>query len=275
MPEAQLEQVVSAGFGRVMTSEHPVWQSRDWATLQELVRDFGFVVVKGADLDETACEAVCYGLGEPVTYADGDFGYGYKVIVHLGRDGDEKRIIQGRDSMPLHSDGLLARRRVDIVLLYCADCRQAGGLDGATIVADQKRGLEYVDRDVVDKLAEIGLDYRVGERDYFTTLPQEWYRIPAVVEQSGKRYLRVGLRYRPATPSAWEVQVPDVSQAESDDIINHLEQAMTQKDVLYQHPWEAGDLLLINNYTTLHGRNGFTNQRWLMNGQTIVPHWGS
>jgi (5R)-carbapenem-3-carboxylate synthase len=237
------------------------------------VRDFGFVLVKNADLDESACEAVCFGLGEPVTYTDDDFGYGYKVLVHLGRDGDEGRIIQGRGSMPLHSDGLLANRRVDIVLLYCADCRDARGFDGATIVSDQAQGLKFVDSEIVGRLAVTGLEYRIGERDYFTTLPDEWYSIPAVVEQRGRKYLRLGLRYRPDAPAAWEVRVPDVSEAESTAILDRLELALTRDDVLCQHSWETGDLLLINNYTTLHGRNGFTSQRWLLNGQIIVRQW--
>jgi alpha-ketoglutarate-dependent taurine dioxygenase len=273
MREAQ--QVAPTGFGRLITSDHPSWRSRDWAALQDFVRDFGFVLVKNVDLDENACEAICFGLGEPVTYTDDDFGYGYKVLVHLGRNGDEDRVIQGRGSMPLHSDGLLASRRVDIVLLYCTDCRDAPGLDGATIVSDQVRGLELVDSEIVDRLAITGLEYRIGERAYFTTLPDDWYRIPAVVEQWGRRYLRLGLRYRSDAPAAWEVRVPDVAEAESTAILDHLEQALTRDDVLCPHPWETGDLLLINNYTTLHGRNGFTSQRWLLNGQIVVPHWAS
>ena len=273
MREAQ--QAAPTGFGQTMTSHHPVWQSRDWTALQDLVRDFGFVLVRHVDLDESACAAICFGLGEPVTYTAGDFGYGYKVLVHLGRDGEQGRIIQGRGSMPLHSDGLLASRRVDIVLLYCVDCRDARGFVGATIVSDQKRGLEFVDSEIADMLATTGLEYRIGERDYFTTLPDEWYCIPAVVERWGRTYLRLGLRYSPDTPAAWEVRVPDVSEAESRAILDHLELALTRDDVLYQHSWETGDLLLINNYTTLHGRNWFTSQRWLLNGQIVVPHWAS
>ncbi len=100
--------------------------------MQEWVREFGFVVLKGADLSESECEAVCNCLGEPVTFADEDYGYGYSVLVH---------------------------------------------------------------------------------------------------------------------------------------------QILTSEDVLYQHSWETGDLLLANNYMTLHGRDGFGGQRWLMNGQIVVPAW--
>ena len=67
MREAQ--QAAPTGFGQIMTSDHPVWQSRDWTALQDLVRDFGFVLVRHVDLDESACAAICFGLGEPVTYA--------------------------------------------------------------------------------------------------------------------------------------------------------------------------------------------------------------
>lgn len=271
----EVQQVAQARFGRLLASDHPAWRSRDWAALRGFVRDFGFVLVKNVDLDESACEAICFGLGEPVTYTDDDFGYGYDVLVHLGRDGDEGRTIQGRGSMPLHSDGLLAGRRVDIVLLYCADCRDAQGFDGATIISDQARGLDFVDSEIVARLSTTGLEYRIGERDYFTTLPDEWYCLPAVVEQWGRKCLRLGLRYRPGAHAAWEVRVPDVSESESTAILDHLELALTRDDVLCQHPWETGDLLLINNYTTLHGRNGFTSQRWLLNGQIIVPGWAS
>jgi alpha-ketoglutarate-dependent taurine dioxygenase len=271
----ETQQVVPTGFGRLLTSDHPMWRSRDWPALQDLVRDFGFVLVKDVDLDESACDALCFGLGEPVTYADDGFGYGYKVLVHLGRDGDEGRVIQGRGAMPLHSDGLLANRRVDIVLLYCADCRDAHGSEGATIVANQAQGLELIDSEVLDRLATTGLEYRIGERDYFTTLPDEWYRIPAVIERWGQKYLRLGLRYPPGTPAAWDVRVPNVSEAESSAILDHLEMALTRDDAICQHQWETGDLVLINNYTTLHGRNGFTSQRWLLNGQIVVPHWSS
>jgi alpha-ketoglutarate-dependent taurine dioxygenase len=275
MQEAQLDEVMPGGFGRVLHGDHPAWESADWAALQELVRDTGFVVIKGVSLDEDECEAVCYGLGDPVTYTDEKFGYGYKVLVHLGRDGDEQKVIQGRGSMPLHSDGLLANRRVDIVLLYCVDCRDAGGFDGATTVANQERGLSYLDDGILDKLEADGLEYSVRDRDYFTGMPESWYRIPAVGRHWDRPYLHVGLRYEEEVEPAWRVRVPGVSEAESDAILEQITDAMTRDDVLYQHQWESGDLLLVNNYSTLHGRNGFTAQRWLMNGQTKVPAWES
>jgi (5R)-carbapenem-3-carboxylate synthase len=268
-----LSPVFQSGMGRSVDADQPMWAERDWAAMQEQVRDHGFLLVRGVELDEAACEAVCHGIGDPVTYEDESFGYGYKVLVHLRGYDDPGKAIQGRGSMPLHSDGLLADRRVDIVLLYCAEAQDNEGTQGATTVSDQIAAQERLDPEILRLLEEQGLEYRVAERDYFTGLPDEWYPLPAVIHRLGVRSLRLGLRYEPGVTPAWDVRVRGLPEDESDDVLAELRRVLMHPDFLYEHAWQEGDLLLINNYTTLHGRNGIAGRRWLMNGQSVVPAW--
>lgn len=68
---------------------------------------------------------------------------------------------------------------------------------------------------------------------------------------------------------SWNTRVQGVSDEKSTALLGELNGFLSQKRCCYSHPWEAGDVLILGNYRTLHGRTAISedSQRCLWRGQ--------
>ena len=138
------------------------------------------------------------------------------------------------------------------------------------MVCDQLTPWEQMPLELRDPLDRSeALEYLVEERGYFPSVPEGWYEIPSVRDYGRVRSLNIGLKFAQGAPYGWQVRVPGMTRDESDRFLIALEDHLRQPRYIYQHRWEVGDLLVIDNQRTLYGRTaiGPNGLRVLFRGQ--------
>lgn len=95
------------------------------------------------------------------------------------------------------------------------------------------------------------------------------YGVTPVTKQRDRKCLGVSLQIPPDVDRSWNLRVKGRAKAESAALLDELDTFLYQKRYLYQHLWRVGDLLIIDNYGTLHGRTAISGNgaRCLFRGQ--------
>ncbi|MCK9542711.1 MAG: TauD/TfdA family dioxygenase [Novosphingobium sp.] len=94
-----------------------------------------------------------------------------------------------------------------------------------------------------------------GEEVWFNQLVSQFY----APEMIGEERFRLNLQhYGPGAPQPVQVSFGDGTPFDSETIVA-LSRALHAGEVAF--PWQAGDVMILDNFHTAHGRNPFTGQR--------------
>lgn len=224
--------------------------------LRSLIEQYRFVVLKQAFASVNAAVDLLHQFG-PVNEAamrkDGT------VIVE---DKDEAEVFRSRFALPLHKDGLLTGFDVVLVGIYCVTFEQIVG--GRTYVSDANKALADVPPEYVSALRENGLEgMAVDASGYYRSEYQGvWHHFPAFKAKPGRQEtLSIGLPAAEGEPASWLVRVAKVERDLSDKILSSLRACLLAEKYTYFHDWEEGDILLMDNYEVLHGREAWDGRR--------------
>ncbi|WP_017902386.1 TauD/TfdA family dioxygenase [Pseudomonas asplenii] len=238
--------------------------------VRQAVLDHGVTLLQNLELDTHGFRQFVESLGDKVSYAEDQakVGYGFADILNLDGTHDKEKVITGRGSLPLHTDGILLGTQVDLIILYAAEVRNIEE-DGATVVCDQLAAWNDMPASLREPLLHGELDYLAFERGYFATVPEGWYPISTFRDYGRIRSLNLALPFASDAKASWDVRVPGLSEQASAAWFAALEQHLTAAPYLYSHRWRKGDLLIIDNQRTLHGRRGLLPNtcRKLLRGQ--------
>lgn len=230
---------------------------QDWSRkLRRLLDERRFVLVRGGP--QSVAEAVellrQFGpINAAETRVDG------AVLVDVGK-ADE--VFRSNGALPMHKDGLLTGFDVRLVGIFCVDYRNVVG--GRTYVSDANRALCEMDPEDLGILREQGVEGLAVDRSgyFLEEHNQRWFRLPSFVpDPRGVPSLHLGLPHAPGERESWKVRIPDVEQAVSDRVLDSLRSALFDEQYIYWHEWREGDLLLMDNYAVMHGRESFTGDR--------------
>ncbi|HEV2347487.1 MAG TPA: TauD/TfdA family dioxygenase [Actinocrinis sp.] len=257
--------LTESGMGAVLDADD------DLAALGSRVRDaaleHGCALVRGLDLDEPRFQSLVHAIGALV---DHKFGEGKADLLKLDASREPGKVVTGRGMLPLHTDGLLVGERTDLIVLYARRFADEPG-SGETFVCDQLGAWAQMPERLRAVLDAAGsLEYLVEERGYFPSVPEDWYPIGVVRDYGRVRSLNLALAFAPdATARGWQVRVPGLGAKESDAFLGELDAYLSGSRYTYQHRWTEGDLLVIDNQRTLHGRTaiGEGGVRVLFRGQ--------
>lgn len=269
--ETVKEGLTATGMGRLLQSS--AGEPLPAAEIAEITMSAGAVVITDAEFEEDEFRAFVGGLGSKVSYEDehAQVGYGFGDLLHLDGNKDEGKVITGRGPIPLHTDGVLLGRQVDMIILYAKELEK-GRDEGATTVCDQLTAWEEMPAELRGVLEERQLEYLACERGYFTTVPEDWYPISAFRDYGRVRSLNLALPFPGDAPASWDVRVKGMSEDKSREFFTALGEFLSEPRYLYRHEWSPGDLLLIDNQRTLHGREGIGDRsvRKLYRGQVTI-----
>ncbi|BCJ61426.1 TauD/TfdA dioxygenase family protein [Micromonospora endophytica] len=237
-------------------------------TCQRAATRTGLALVRGLDLDADSFQRLVHALGDTV---DHKFGEGRADLLELNASADDGKVVTGRGPLPLHTDGLLVGERTDLIVLYAARFSDRPG-SGETTVCDQLAAWAEMPDDLRQVIEHTGLEYLVEERGYFPTVPQSWYEIPAVRDYGRVRSLNLTLPFPPGVPRGWQVRVKGADEEDSARFFARLGEFLHRPRYLYQHSWQVGDLMVIDNQRTLHGRTAISDdgERLLFRGQVTL-----
>ncbi|MFE9913878.1 TauD/TfdA family dioxygenase [Micromonospora sp. NPDC005553] len=228
----------------------------------------GAALVRGLDLDEPAFQRLVHELGDTVEHK---FGEGRADLLKLNASADEGKVVTGRGPLPLHTDGILVGEQTDLIVLYASEFRDEPG-SGETTVCDQLAAWAEMPDDLRQTIETVGLEYLVEDRGYFPTVPDDWYEIPTVRDYGRVRSLNLTLPFPAGANHGWQVRVKGGDQTTTDNFFTQLSDFLHRPRFLYQHRWQVGDLLVIDNQRTLHGRTaiGADGVRLLLRGQVTL-----
>jgi alpha-ketoglutarate-dependent taurine dioxygenase len=233
--------------------------------LRGLLDDHRFVVVRGAlPTVASAIELLSrFGpINEASTRQDG------QLIVEST---DDDEVFRSNSPLPLHKDGLLTGFDVTVVGIYCMEFRQI--TNGRTYVSDANVALKELSAEDITLLRENGVEGTAVDNTgyYRSEFTETWHHFPSFKALPGRApSLNLGLPHGPGEPESWRIRVAGVSKEVSNKILTALRAALLDEAYVYFHEWTEGDLLLMDNYAVLHGREAFQGtQRRLANLQVL------
>jgi L-tyrosine isonitrile desaturase/decarboxylase len=196
------------------------------------------------------------------------FGSGSAQLFELNASKDTKKIVTGTSSLPLHTDGTFVDTNPSFIILFCHKFNQPSG-SGLTQVCLQKQLLELLPRHL-SQLFEYNWEYNVLDKSHFPTITEEWISKPSIITKpSGKKCMNIALgSFVDYNNPGWRVRIPELGN-ESNSLLRELEDFIKKSKAYYEHTWEEGDLLVLDNTEVLHGRNTIApeGERILFRGQ--------
>jgi (5R)-carbapenem-3-carboxylate synthase len=184
-------------------------------------------------------------------------------------DGSKKdEVLLGEGFLPLHRDGALMGTNVALVGIHCVEYKNVTG-GGRTFISDIENALKVVPPEYLDLIRERGIEGKPVDH-YYTKPSDTWHAIPGFIDVEGVSSLNVGFPYRPGEKASWLVRIPGVEDERTQEIFETLRQALMDEKYCYYHRWSEGEVLLLDNLRTLHGREAFQGQRFLANIQVAA-----
>jgi len=226
--------------------------------MQSIVRQFGFVCIRDSDFKEM----------EELTRYSQRFGeiYHWKFgAVHVVKPADKPDgFVHSLEKTPLHWD--LSMLPLDhekvkdnewfaasLFMLYCKQPPQPG--EGCTTLVDGRLVLDMIAPERKTQWSRMTLTYDT-RMTYFGGVPRTYpliYRHPETGEQI--------LRYQEGSDSElqkFSVSVDGVSASESSLLTHEIDRLIYDEQCMIAHDWRAGDLLIVDNWLTLHGRSAMS-----------------
>ena len=272
-PDLRLSVVQAPQFGLVIEGQRPD-SVRDLSPrlMKSLVEFFSFVCLRGCDFAERQdLVDYCLPFGEIYQWHFGP--------VHVVQPEEKpKGFVQSLEKTPIHWDLSmlpLDHERVkedewfcaDLFMLYCKTPPQSG--EGQTVLVDSRRILHEVGPETVERWRSTNVTYNT-KMTYFGGHPRTY---PLVHVHPFTR--EPILRYQEGSQSQYQTFSQDVEGLEPSEnarFIEEMDRRMYAEKVCYAHDWKAGDMVLVDNYLALHGRNPMTeasSQRELWRVQTV------
>ncbi|RLV10448.1 pyoverdine biosynthesis protein PvcB [Streptomyces griseocarneus] len=221
-------------------------------TLRPFVQQHHLVLLRGFETfsEPDELSAYCARWGELSVWPFGT------VLELVEKERPEDHIFDS-SYMPMHWDGMYREQIPEFQVFQCVHAPGAGN-GGETTFSHTTAVLENTDPAVVERWSKVtGTYHRAMEfYDSVTVAP--------VVDAHPVHGAPV-IRYNEPTAAddAGFVNHPDLSFSGLPDkeiaaFHRDLRAALYDPAHLHAHSWETGDLVITDNYTLLHGRNGFT-----------------
>ncbi|TFI54991.1 hypothetical protein BLD44_006435 [Mastigocladus laminosus UU774] len=266
--------LVSSGMGRELSLPKDLNLEMLVSQLVDLVTKYKLVIIRDLDLTEAGFRNFLSSLGLPVQHKgdQASVGYGFGDILKLDGGFQETKVVTGRGPLPLHSDGVLLSTQIDLIVFYCVASSE-GSQSGSTFVCDQLTALREAPPSLLKKIKENGIEYSVVEKGFFTTVAdKDWFPINAFHSHNGEDVLKIALPFPKGSPTSWKARVANLLDIESEKLLADLSKFLEQPRYTYRHRWKTGDLMLVDNHTTLHGRDAIEGDsvRQIWRGQALL-----
>lgn len=178
-------------------------------------------------------------LGEVLSW---DFGQ----VMEMNYREDSENYLFSNEKVPLHWDGAF-HREPQYLIFFCKEVSTSHG--GETLFVNTEKVYDALSDDDKKECAHITLKYETQKLAH--------YGGKITIDLLGEH----PLWKRPILRIAEEVitQKNPVKREQlsgSDELCRHIESLLYKDEFCYTHRWQAGDLVIVDNFTFIHGRNG-------------------
>jgi alpha-ketoglutarate-dependent taurine dioxygenase/1,4-dihydroxy-2-naphthoate octaprenyltransferase len=220
----------------------PATQIMDW------VRAHRVLVFRGFELfDKTGFALYAQTLGEPLQWPFG-------AINELKVNPDAKNYLYTPSAVPLHWDGAFVGKIPYLIFFQCLKAPRPEDRGGTTF-ADTTRALARAEASQRARWQDATLRYSTEKVvHYGGSITQRLVQPHPVTGETTLRFAEPVNDLNPV-----RVEVLGASPSEEASLIQELQTALYEPEVLYVHTWEDNDLVLADNHALLHGRDAFLN----------------
>lgn len=222
----------------------------DAAILRGLVRRHAAIVLRGvaeAFPDTASLAAFAERWGQVMMWPFG-------AVLEVDEHAEPHDLVFDTSHLPLHWDGSYRDATPEFMMLFC---RRATAQGGRTLLVDTRRVLRAAGSARSTRWAQISLTYLKHGQVHYSGAAHS----PLVVQHpiSGEDVLRFEGPYPRSRPvlnpptRLWHGIEPGAVDALEDDLVQRL----MAEDCCLAHAWQAGDLVIGDNFALLHGREAF------------------
>ncbi|MBP2471541.1 alpha-ketoglutarate-dependent taurine dioxygenase [Crossiella equi] len=162
--------------------------------------------------------------------------------------------------VPLHWDGMYREYIPEFQVFHCVSA-PGGDQGGRTTFSDSTRMLANVDAETLERWAQVEVTYRIPNLSHYGGVAVSPLVVPhPVTGRPTMRYNAPPLADDETFLNRPEHEFAGVAPEQAGELVAELAGATNDSRWYYEHAWEAGDLVIADNYTLLHGRTAFTHR---------------
>ena len=292
--------MVKQGCGITITYKSPNGPIKsdclDAQSLTNLIKEFGVVVLRGFEHFNDEKEIIDI-YSKRATH--GIINWSFGMIHKVATNDDLAGIVNSKSALNIHFDLTLPPQYMGIsqskhkyeeyvpreFLLYC---RQSDlkGKEGATTFTDGHGAVLSLPGAIYTRLKNTVVAYQTelvrdeGKELYFGGQSNIYeYPLVHLCPWTGKDVLRWQQSWReqehPGGSHDFWLDVknyPGNEKPKPEDVDHEMRKIVFDERFCFEHSYEEGDQVYVNNYTMLHGRKSFSNSRELWRLQAIPPN---
>ncbi|MFA5583256.1 MAG: TauD/TfdA family dioxygenase [Bacteriovoracaceae bacterium] len=170
-----------------------------------------------------------------------DFG----PLMEMKYDPKAQNYLFSKEKVPFHWDGAFFREPLKL-LFYCTESSTSGG---ETLFTNTEKIWESLPQEIREECLKVTLSYRTEKKAHYGGV----IHVPLVQKHptSGKMILRLAERVH-TQMNPVELEISGSKRPE--ELYQYLKNMLYHPDFVYEHKWEEGDLIVVDNFTYLHGR---------------------
>ncbi|GAA5089676.1 TauD/TfdA dioxygenase family protein [Nocardia iowensis] len=212
------------------------------ATKVTVLRGYGL-------LDKAELEQYCRAAGELLRW---DFGTILDLVV---RD-DPQNYLFDKGDVPFHWDGAFAAQVPRFFLFQCLR-GSSPGAGGETVFSDTTQVYREAPEDLRKLWAQTTITYRTDKLAHYGGLAK--WPLLGTHPVTGATTIRYA---EPLDPAKYLnplfLTLEGIAPEDGVRVMEDLRERLHDPRYCYAHPWETGDIVVVENHALLHGRNGFS-----------------
>ncbi|MFJ9706480.1 TauD/TfdA dioxygenase family protein [Streptomyces sp. NPDC101234] len=235
--------VVEAAGGGARIDDIPVDTLARWTVESRVLVLRGFQLMAKQEFAD-----YCRRWGEVLAWEPGE-------VVDLVVEENPKNYLFDSGDVPFHWDGAFVEANPRYFFFQCLDVTP--GVGGETVFSDTSRVYRDADAALRERWSRISMTYSTDKVVHYGGQVTE--RLLSQHPATGLPVLRFA---EPLSPEKYKnpvyVQVDGIDESEADEFLTSLAERVHRPEYCYDHDWQAGDILIADNYSLIHGRNAFT-----------------
>lgn len=222
--------------------------------ISSIIEDSGFYYAKGVSIDDLDFKRFCEEFGDVVDYK---FGGVLDINSQNPLGGNQFSC----RAMCLHQDGVLNDIQPDLIFLYCTSSE--GLIGGEHIFSDTEKVLECLKKENPQEynlLKKHKVKYFSNLENYYKEdIVDDGIEKPAIVSHpfNGRDVFFMALNDRYDVAPNYRARFEGMSESESDILMNLIDQICRKEELMQTISFDRGDLLVMDNYKMIHGRNAY------------------
>lgn len=182
--------------------------------------------------------------------------WGFGSVLDLVIQEDPKNYLFSRGDVPFHWDGAFASSTPRFFLFQCIKAPAQGG-GGETVFCDTTEVIRQAGDERRRLWETVKVTYRTDKVEHYggqVTAP-----LMSTHPATGAPILRYA---EPLDPARYLnplfLTISGIPAQDAGDFMTDLSDRLHRPDVCYHHEWQDGDIVIVDNYALVHGRNPFS-----------------